>query len=96
MTSSTFDSNVTSEETIGLKPNFDRVWNSINFDEHNLAAGTIVTDQFYGVEFSSSSEFGVMLFDTNKITGEDFDLESTNLDNVLIISEGWRSHRSRR
>ena len=86
MTSSTFD-NTTSEETIGLNPNFDRVWNSINFDEHNLAAGTIVTDQFYGVEFSSSSEFGVMLFDTNKITGEDFDLESTNLKNVLIISE---------
>ena len=87
MTSSTFDSNATSEETIELNPDFDRVWNSINFDEHNLAAGTIITDQFYGVEFSSSSEFGVMLFDTNNITGEDFDLESTNLDNVLIISE---------
>ena len=91
MTSSTFDSNATSEETIELNPDFDRVWNSINFDEHNLAAGTIVTDRFYGVEFSSSSEFGLMLFDTNNITGEDFDLEntneSTNLKNVLIISE---------
>ena len=87
MTSSTFDSNANSEETIGLKPDFDRVWNSINFDEHNLAAGTIVTDQFYGVKFSSSSEFGVMLFDINNITGEDFDLESTNLKNALIISE---------
>ena len=86
MTSSTFD-NTTSEETTGLNPDFDRVWNSVNFDEHNLAAGTIVTDQFYGVEFSSSSEFGLMLFDTNNITGEDFDLESTNLGNVLIISE---------
>ena len=85
MASSTFDA--TPEETTELTPNFDRVWNSINFDEHNLAAGTIVTDQFYGVEFSSSSEFGVMLFDTNNITGEDFDLGSTNLDNVLIISE---------
>ena len=87
MASSTFDSNATSEETTELSPNFDRVWNSINFDEHNLAAGTTITDQFYGVEFSSSSEFGVTLFDTNNITGEDFDLESTNLDNVLIISE---------
>ena len=87
MTSSTFDSNTASEETIGLIPDFDRVWNSIDFDEHNLAAGTIVTDQFYGVEFSSSSEFDLMLFDTNNITGEDFDLESTNLKNVLIISE---------
>ena len=86
MTSSTFD-NITPEETTGLSPDFDRVWNSINFDEHNLAAGTIVTDQFYGVEFSSSSEFGLMLFDTNNITGEDFDLETTNLGNVLIISE---------
>ena len=87
MTGSTSDSNATSEETIKLNPDFDRVWNSINFDEHNLAAGTIVTDQFYGVEFSSSSEFGLMLFDTNNITGEDFDLESTNLGNALIISE---------
>ena len=86
MASSTYN-NATSEETIELNPDFERVWNSINFDEHNLAAGTIITDQFYGVEFSSSSESGVMLFDTNNITGEDFDLESTNLDNVLIISE---------
>lgn len=87
MTSSTFDSDATSENTTELNPDFDQVWNSINFDEHNLAAGTIITDQFYGVEFSSSSKFGVMLFDTNNITVEDFDLESTDLDNVLIISE---------
>lgn len=87
MTDSTFDSNTTLEETPELNPDFDRVWNSINFDEHNLAAGTVVTDQFYGVEFSSSSEFGAMLFDTNNITGEDFDLETTNLGNALIISE---------
>ncbi len=59
----------------------------INFDEHNLAAGTIITDQFAKVEFSSSSEFGVMLFDTNNITGEDFDLAAIDLGNVLIISE---------
>ena len=87
MTSSTFDSSDTSEQTTELNPDFDRVWNSINFDEHNLDAGTIVTDQFYGVEFSSSSESGVMLFDTNNIAGEDLDLETPNLNNVLIISE---------
>ena len=33
MTSSTFDPNATSEETTELNPDFDRVWNSINFDE---------------------------------------------------------------
>ena len=46
----------------------------IDFDTGNLAAGTVITDQFQGVNISSSSEFGVMLFDTNNITGEDFDL----------------------
>ena len=91
MTDSIFDSNATSEEITELNPDFDRVWNSINFDEHNLAAGTIVTDQFYGVEFSTSSESGLMLFDTNNITGEDFDLESTDLGNALIISEDGNS-----
>jgi len=60
---------------------------TINFDGHNLAAGTLVSNQFDGVEFSTPSEFGVMLFDTNNITGEDSDLASTDLDNVLIISE---------
>ena len=59
----------------------------INFDEHNLAAGTVITDQFDGVEFSSSSELDLMLFDTNNITGEDFDLSSTDLQNVLVLSE---------
>ena len=59
----------------------------INFDTANLAAGTIITDQFEGVNISSSSEFGVMLFDTNNITGRDFDLLATELGNVLIISE---------
>ena len=60
---------------------------TINFDEYNLTTGTVVSDQFDGVKFSSSSEFGAMLFDTNSITGEDFDLASPDLDNVLIISE---------
>jgi|GEM_PF-1183567 len=61
--------------------------NSIDFDEPNLAAGDRVSDLYYGVEFSSSSEFDLMLFDTNNVTGEDFDLASRDLGNVLIISE---------
>ena len=64
----------------------------INFDEHNLTAGTIITNQFDGVEFSSSSEFGVMLFDTNNVTGDDFDLANPDLENVLIISEDGDSN----
>ncbi len=59
----------------------------IDFDAGDLAAGTIISDQFEGISISSSSEFGAMLFDTNNITGEDFDLSATDLGNVLIISE---------
>ncbi len=40
---------------------------------HDLAAGTIITDQYEGISISSSTEFGAMLFDTNKITGGDFE-----------------------
>ena len=65
---------------------------SINFDENTLAAGTIITNQFEGVEFSSSSEFGVMIFDSNNVTGADFDLAATDLNNVLIISEDGDSN----
>ncbi|ELS05317.1 heme peroxidase family protein,putative calcium-binding protein [Xenococcus sp. PCC 7305] len=59
----------------------------INFDEGSLAAGTVITDQFTGINISTSSEFGVMLFDTDNVTGEDFDLAATGIGNVLIISE---------
>ncbi|MDJ0902578.1 MAG: SGNH/GDSL hydrolase family protein [Xenococcus sp. MO_188.B8] len=59
----------------------------IDFDAGDLAAGTIITDQFEGISISSSSDFGAMLFDTNNITGEDFDLSATDWGNVLIISE---------
>ena len=59
----------------------------INFDESGLTAGTILTDQLDGIEVATSSEFGTMIFDTNSVTGEDFDLASTELNNVLIISE---------
>lgn len=53
----------------------------------DLAAGTIITNQFVGVEFSTTSKFGLMLFDTNNVTGEDSDLAAKDLGNVLIISE---------
>ncbi len=64
----------------------------IDFNAGNLAAGTVITDQFEGVKISSSSEFGVMLFDTNNVTGEDFDLSATELGKVLIISEDGDSN----
>ncbi len=58
-----------------------------NFDEGNLTAGTIVTNQFEGFNISTPSEYGVMVFDTARPTGEDYDLAADNLGNVLIISE---------
>ena len=59
---------------------------NLDFDEGNLAAGTMVTDQFEGINVSTDSEFGVMIFDTNNPTGGDDDL-AANRGNVLIISE---------
>ena len=60
---------------------------TINFDEGNLPAGTIVTDQFEGITLSTPAETGIMVFDTNNPTGEDYDLAAEDLGNVLIISE---------
>ena len=60
---------------------------TINFDEGNLPAGTIVTDQFENITLLSPAETGVMVFDTDNPTGEDYDLAAENLGNVLIISE---------
>ena len=64
---------------------------SINFERGDFTAGTVVSDQFEGVEFSTSSEFGLMLFDTDNPTGGDFDLRATGIGNVLIISEDGNS-----
>lgn len=64
---------------------------SIDFEQGDLAAGTVITDQFAGVEFSSDSEFGLMLFDSDNITGQDTDLGATGLGNILIISEDGNS-----
>ena len=60
---------------------------TLDFDGAELAAGTVVTDQFDGATFSTPSEFGVMLFDTENPTGEDDDLATPDQGNVLIISE---------
>jgi hypothetical protein len=60
---------------------------TIDFEQGNLAAGTMISDQFAGVKFSTLSEFGLMLFDSEHPTGDDFDLGTTDLGKVLIISE---------
>ena len=67
-------------------------FSTLDFDEGNLAAGTIVTDQFEGISISTSSEFGVMIFDTGNPTGGDVDLSTRDLGNVLIISEDGDSN----
>ena len=64
----------------------------LDFDEGDLAAGTIVTDQFEGISISTASDLGVMIFDTGNPTGEDFDLATTDIGNVLIISEDGDSN----
>ncbi|MEL6494320.1 MAG: SGNH/GDSL hydrolase family protein [Cyanobacteria bacterium J06623_7] len=68
---------------MSLSSNSDR----LDFDGQDLAAGTIVSNQFPGVEFSTLSTLDLMLFDTDNVTGEDFDLAATDLGHVLIISE---------
>ncbi len=59
---------------------------NIDFDEGNLPAGTVITDQFEGLKISTSEKFGVMIFDTNNPTGGDDDL-GAGIGNALIISE---------
>ena len=62
-------------------------------DFNNLTAGDSVTDQYsdLGVRIvAAATPPGAnqsMIFDTNNPTGEDDDLATDNLDNVLIISE---------
>ncbi|MGD1927570.1 MAG: choice-of-anchor I family protein [Leptolyngbyaceae cyanobacterium] len=56
-------------------------------DFEGFDAGTSITNQFDGVSISTDTEFGAMLFDTDNITGRDFDLRADTLGKVLIISE---------
>ncbi|WP_300518698.1 Hint domain-containing protein [Aliiroseovarius sp.] len=58
-------------------------------DFENLAAGDIVNNQYegQGVTISSKAYHPAMVFDTDNPTGGDWDLATSNLGNVLIVSE---------
>jgi hypothetical protein len=55
----------------------------------DLAAGTVLTDQFadLGITVATDSEFGAMIFNTDHPTGGDHDLRAEGIGNVLILSE---------
>ena len=74
-------------ESLDLDPRLGiaSLFETIDFE--GLTAGTTVTDQFEGVSFSTNTGFGVMIFDASNPTGDDADLASETLGNVLIISE---------
>lgn len=62
--------------------------------EAGLQSGDVVSDQFEGVTISAQragdsddSENDAMIFDTNRPTGGDHDLEYSDKGNVIIISE---------
>ena len=62
---------------------------TVDFEGEELAAGTMISDQYdyMGMTISTTSEYGVMLFDTNNPTGDDLDLMASDLGNVAIVSE---------
>ncbi|MEO1139270.1 MAG: Hint domain-containing protein [Pseudomonadota bacterium] len=65
----------------------------INFND--LATGTVVDNEFSSQGVSISAVGGsnkAMIFDTAHPTGGDHDLETTNLNKALIISEDGNSH----
>jgi len=77
---------------VGFTAQLDTFRTAINFDRAggvDLAAGTVITDQFagLGLQISTSGLFGAMIFDTANPTGGDQDLASDTLGKVLIISE---------
>ncbi|NEZ55851.1 alpha/beta hydrolase family protein [Adonisia turfae] len=62
-------------------------------DDLVLTAGTIITDQFEGLEVSTpDNPYGAMIFDSAEPTGGDNDLLAPELGNVLIISEDGDSN----
>ena len=63
-------------------------------DFENLAAGDVVNDQYQGqgVTISSGAYNPAMVFDTENPTGGDWDLQTGNLGNVLIVSEDGDSN----
>lgn len=86
---STFNGGCPSEECEDIQFAVFPAEITIDFEGEDLAAGTIVTNRYdnLGLTISTTSEYGVMLFDTNNPTGGDFDLGASDLGNVLIISE---------
>lgn len=64
-------------------------------DFNNLATGTVVDNEFQSEGVTISAVGGsckAMIFDSANPTGGDHDLETTNLGNVLIISEDGDSN----
>ncbi|MEM9217856.1 MAG: TIGR03118 family protein [Cyanobacteria bacterium P01_F01_bin.150] len=59
---------------------------SIDF-EADLTAGDVVSDQIDGLTIEVAGDLTAMIFDTANPTGGDTDLASSDLGNVLIISE---------
>jgi dienelactone hydrolase len=58
-----------------------------------LVAGTVITNQFEGIEVSTpDTPYGAMIFDSAHPTGGDRDLLAPELGNVLIISEDGDSN----
>ncbi|MBD1996656.1 esterase-like activity of phytase family protein [Leptolyngbya sp. FACHB-541] len=68
------------------------VTETLDFEGDELAAGTVITDQFADLGLSLSSDSGdLMLFDSENPTGGDTDLATPDKGNVLIISEDGNS-----
>ena len=67
---------------------------SIDFDagsQGELTAGDVVTNQFEGLTVAVADDLDAMIFDSANPTGGDRDLASSELGNVLIISEDGNS-----
>ena len=81
---------VSDHEPLVARFSFGNVPQTIDFDTaaDSLTAGTIVTDQFapLGVTVSAGTD-EAMIFDSGNPTGGDDDLSTSNLGNILIISE---------
>ncbi|MEQ9694605.1 Hint domain-containing protein [Shimia sp. SDUM112013] len=75
-------------DTIIGDGNCDTVVERHVIDFNDLAAGTLVEDQYPGVQiFSFDGNTPTMIFDTSNPTGDDDDLATDNLGGVLIMSE---------
>ncbi|MEL6501201.1 MAG: tandem-95 repeat protein, partial [Cyanobacteria bacterium J06623_1] len=67
-----------------LSTTFD--W-ELDLDGNRLEPGTLISDQYTAAGLTvSATQFGAMIFDSANVTGNDTDLATDNLDNILIIS----------